>query len=161
MGPQQVLRAALVAGAVLATTVDAAPRLGDRGAVIDLGPANDQVRAKLGPGNLGAAPAPNAGFGLELGRLQSTRDLNDEEVEGIGLPGHDGRPPTCELHDQRQVDVNEQRPDRRVEPRCLTEDHPQAPYSRRGDRPRQELHVVRQLCASMRQSCAVSGGAER
>ncbi len=63
MGPQQVLRAALLV--VVATTAEAAPRLGDRVAVIDIGPADEKVRQKLAAAIVAANLDPLIGDGVE------------------------------------------------------------------------------------------------
>jgi hypothetical protein len=88
MGPQQVLRAALLV-AVVATTAQAAPRLGDRVAVIDLGtpsesgrlqlglgPADEKVRQKLEAAIVAASHDPLLGDGVEdaLAGINPDRD---------------------------------------------------------------------------------------
>lgn len=66
MGPQQVLRAAaLVALAGVVSVASAAPRIGDRVAVIDLGPADEAARMKVAAAVVNAGLEVLAGDGVE------------------------------------------------------------------------------------------------
>lgn len=77
MGSQQVLRAAhvvcLLAGA---TSASAAPRLGDRVAIIDAGPADETIRNKLAAAVVAANLDPLIGDGVEdaLAGIHTDRD---------------------------------------------------------------------------------------
>lgn len=64
-GARKLARAALFFGALIATTVDAAPRLTDRVAVIDIGPSDEKVRQKLAAALVAAGLDPLIGDGVE------------------------------------------------------------------------------------------------
>lgn len=76
MGSQQVLRAAHVVALLAASTASAAPRLGDRVAIIDAGPADEKVRSTLAAAVVAAHLDPLIGDGVEdaLAGINTDRD---------------------------------------------------------------------------------------